>query len=113
MSLNTISTEFEAAFNAQKSFRPIAAPDRPLREHAHTIYPLQCIPELSKQVKMRAKKDVPYDCLHDEFLSEFAARFVVTTNGLILFSFEGPRSSKTTANSDIPLTVLTAGNIYF
>ncbi|NDH09358.1 MAG: hypothetical protein EBY16_07075 [Gammaproteobacteria bacterium] len=113
MSLNTISTEFEAAFNQKKRIRPTARPDRPLHQYAHTIYPLQCLAALSEQVKIKASKNRAYNTLDDEFLPNYAARFVVALNGQILFSLEGPRSKSVPAHSDIESTVLTAGNIIF
>lgn len=112
MSLNTISTEFEAAFNQKKRIRPTAPPDRPL-QYRYTFYPLQCLAELSEQVKTKASKNRAYNTLDDEFLPNYAVRFVVAIDYQILFSFEGPRSKSVPAHSDIVSPVLTAGNIYF
>ena len=113
MPVDSINDQFQAAYDEEKFFRTTMAPDRPLHEYRHEIYPLQSLRKLSEQVNIDARKYRPYNIEDDEFLYNYAARFVVATDGQILFSREGARSRFIPAHNEIAPTVLTAGNIIF
>ena len=112
MNLDSIREEFNSAFQAKEVVKLKLPPDAPCY-YKHSFYPLHCLTELRDEVQRFAAGDKIYAVENDDFLANYAVRFVVDRDGVIKFTREGPRSSTVPAHSDYATSVLSAGNVIF
>ena len=112
MNLDSIREEFKRAFQAKEVVKLKLAPDAPCF-YNYSFYPLHCLAELRDIVKHFATGDKIYAVENDDFLANYAVRFVVDRDDVIKFTREGPRSSTVPAHSDYATSVLSAGDLIF